>query len=410
MAITVSCEGILRSPEDKLRVMESIKTLCEREHLFLEQDQEHGEIIVCPEGIIEIEYRMDYVVLKTTTSVAGAGYHAYVCEFFDQLVNSCATALLIDDECEYLEDHDFERLRDHYFYSYLHLLLTNMKQMDEQEEATYAWDNKSYLPLAKSGCVITPMGYLNVREFTHQTLDDAAKAFFIWNDIEKNAFFYRNSALNSMWNDCTFEISSEAKASVAEHILEAIEKAHALDQKLPLPMKQYRHLCGLLNRPEKIKTALDMGLDEVGYRLEEVLYPYGSWLILEDGRCTCSFDHNTMILTRCDQNQEWLSTMRITGYTADHKLKEFAEGFVSRSDADDVFEWEDETIRCRGMRVQLNDEQHTILIQAQLICEKETLMITIELADLSTCERTMEHLHMILYNKKTEREEYDVRI
>ena len=102
--------------------------------------------------------------------------------------------------------------------------------------------------------------------------------------------------------------------------------------------------------------------------------------------------------------------MRITGYTADHKLKEFAEGFVSRSDADDVFEWEDETIRCRGMRVQLNDEQHTILIQAQLICEKETLMITIELADLSTCERTMEHLHMILYNKKTEREEYDVRI
>ena len=123
-------------------------------------------------------------------------------------------ALLIDDECEYLADHDFERLRDHYFDSYLHLLLTNMKQMDEQEEATYAWDNKSYLPLAKSGCVITPMGYLNVREFTHQTLDDAAKAFFIWNDLEKNAFFYRNSALNSMWNDCTFEISSEAKADV----------------------------------------------------------------------------------------------------------------------------------------------------------------------------------------------------
>ena len=50
------------------------------------------------------------------------------------------------------------------------------------------------------------------------------------------------------------------------------------------------------------------------------------------------------------------------------------------------------------------------MIQAQLICEKETLMITIELADLSTCERTMEHLHMILYNKETEREEYDVRI
>lgn len=410
MAITVSCEGILRTPEDKINVMNGIKALCEAEHLYLKQDEEQGEIIVCPEGIIEIEYRPDYAILKTTTSVAGAGYHAYVCELFSKLTKSCQTAMLVDDECEYLEDHDFERLRDHYFYSYLHLLLTNMKQMNEDEEATYAWDNKSYLPLAKSGCVITPMGYLNVREFCHQTLESAAKAFFIWNDLERNALFFRNCALNSLWNDCTFDTNSEAKKGVALHICEAIEKAYELDHALALPMKQYHHLCQLLNRNERIQDAKDLGIDEIGYRMEEVLYPYGCWLILEEGRCTQTFDGNTMILERHDEENEWLSTIRITGYTADQKLKEFAEGFVSRSDADDEFEWEDENIRCRGMRVQLNDENHTILIQAQLICEKETLMITEELADLSTCERAMEHLHMILYNKESERDEYDVRI
>ncbi len=410
MAITVSLEGILRSPEDKAQLQKTIQEQCEQEHLYLEQDEHHGEITICPQGVVDIEYREDYAVLKTTTSAVGAGYHAYICEFFNQIAQACPVIMLLDDECEYLEDHDFERVRDHYFYSYLHMLLTNLKQMDEDSEAGYDWDNKAYLPLAKPGQVITPMGYLNVLEFTSQTLSQAADRFFIWNDLEKNASFFRNSAISSLWNDCTFEYSDETRRAVAVHICEAIEKAHELDAQLALPIKQYERLCTLLKRTPKIHDAEDLGLTDVGYRMNEVLYPYGSWLILEAGTCVQSFDGNTMILTRYDEDHEWQATMRITGYAAKEKLKDFAEGFVSRSDADDEFEWEEDNIRCRGMRVQLNDEARTTLIQAQLICENETLMISEEITDLSAYERALEHLHTILYNKITERDEYDVRL
>lgn len=412
MAITLSCEGILKDEESVKELIQQIKTVCEHENLVCDLNEKGGEILVCPEGKIEVSLMNHYACLKTVTSLVGAGYHAYICELFQKIIDQGPVYLAIDDECEYLEDHDFDRIRDNYFYGYLHLLLTNMKAMGEDEEATYAWDERSYLPLAKPGKVITPMGYIDPVEVAHLTIDEAADQFFIWNHLEKNAVFFRNSALSSLWNECLFETSplSEAKMGVARMICEALEKSHELDMQLKQPQHEYELLCKLLNRKIKMQ-AENVYEEKIGYRRDHLLYAYGNWLIYETGYALQSFDGNTMILKRHDATSlEWQSTMKVTGYMSNTTINEFADSFVSRSDAIDEFEWQEENIRCKGMIYQCNDETSSTILQAQLLCKSETLMITMELTDLSQQERAMEQLHLICYLEASEKEETDVRI
>lgn len=412
MAITISCEGILRSEEDQLQLRSQIKSVCESEALNLEWDGNNGEILICPQGSIEIKISQDYVVFKSMSSLVGAGYHAYVAEIFQKIVNQGPIYLSIDDECEYLEDHDFERIKETYFMPYLAILLGNMLKMDEEDEACYAWDNKMYLPLAKSYCVITPLGYLPIQRLAKLSIEEASEYFFLWNNLERDAQFYRNSAVHALWNDCYFEKSklNIHTRRISEMICDALEKSHAMDPKLSQPLAAYLECCSAIGRNAQLTDVEEYALEVIGYRKEAVLYAYGNWLIYQDGMALSKIDGNTMELTTYDEDLAWQATMKITGYRAEGSLNQFAEAFIHRDDAIDEFEWEEEAIKCRGVIYQCHDEENTTMIQAQLISGNETLLMSCEIADLSLQEEMIEKLHLVVYLNEPSKDETDVRI
>ncbi len=398
MAITCNLEGILRQKEEKQACIAQIQKACDEKNVLFDMKQNTGNIYVCPLGVIQVIFTDYYVTLTTNTALAGPGYHAAVCELYETIQKSGDIVLNIDDECEYLSDHDFQRLKENYFDNYLHTLLSNMSGMSDTEEAVYSWDDKNYLPLAKEGKIITPYGYITAKKLREMTFTEAEDLFYVWKNIEKDALFYRNSALISLWSDCVFEHSaqSEKDLTVAKGIVEALEKAHQLDKNLSLPVDEYQLLCKLLRREIKIFDVQQIHEDLIGYRREAVLYVYGNWFILEKGYAMQSFDGNTMIL-EVREEDEVLSRMSITGYRFDKEVEDYAHRYLNTVNAVDVFDIDSDNIRGRAVLHQLNDESQTLYLHAQLISGKETLMINCECADMNTVGKVRMTLNTIIY-------------
>lgn len=403
MAITCNLEGILRQKEDKEACLKQIQKACAEKNVYFEIKGNEGEIFVCPLGTIKVLFTDYYVTLTTNTALVGPGYHVFVCELYEAIQKSGEIYLSIDDECEYLEDHNYQRLKDVYFDNYLHTLLSNMASMPQEEEATYGWEDKNYLPLAKEGKIITPYGYINASELSCMTFSQAEDLFYVWKNKEKDALFYRNSALISLWSDCVFEnsLQTEKDTRVALGIVEALEKAHSLDKQLALPVDEYQLLCKCLNRPLQICNVDQHYNGLIGYRKEAVLYVYGNWFILEKGNAIQSFDGNTMILEVKEEN-ELQSRMSITGYRFDHDVEDYAHRYLNTVNALDVFDIESDNIKGRAVLHQLNDEKGTLYLQAQLICKNETLMISCECADMSAVARVRMILNTLVYLEKKE--------
>ena len=406
--IHVSLEGIVRTHEDELALFDQISTVCEQNHLIFEMESHGGSIYVCPCGIIDLKIENYYAVLKTNTALVGPGYHVAVCKLFKQIQEAGSIYLALDDECEYLEDEDFERIKENYFYPYMDQLMESFSKMKDEDEATYAWDNKAYLPLAKEKSVITPLGYIHAHE-CHARTEDACQKYFIWNSIEKDAYFYRNSALVSLWCDCLFEksIYDEKALSIAKSICNALEMAHQLDKTLALPVDEYQLLCKLLHRPIQIFDVDQYPSGDIGYRKHKIFYVYGNWFIYFDGLAIQTMDQNTMILDLKDEELSSI-TMKITGYKNKEKMY-FAYRYLNSVDALDNIDYENENVHVKGVLHQLNDENNTLYLQAQCISGNEMLMMNVECNDMSAYQQvlqTIENIQMIQFETK----EVDVSI
>lgn len=409
MAMFINAQGIVYEGQEAI-ILQAIRQLCEQEQLFLDIKGEEGKIYVCPNGVISIKLENHAIQLSTNAALVGPGYHVYVVKFYEKLQRASEVYLAIDDEAEYLDDEDFERLKDCYYDPYMATLMSSLSSMKEDDMATYGWEDKNYLPIAKDGKIITVFGYLKANELKSLTLSEAKQRYYIWNEIEKDSCFFRNSALVSLWCDCLFENSMKDEASIklAQSICQALEKAHQLDPTLPLPVDEYQLLCQVLNRKNKIFNVEQYPDSLIGYRREAVLYAYGNWLILEQGTAVQRFDGNTMILTNYQDDEE-VSVLKITGYKANDPIDHYASRYLNTVNALDTFDFESDNIRGRGVVHELNDESHMLYLQAQLICGKETLMISCECADMNQISRIKQILQFVLY-ENTERNEINVSI
>ena len=407
--IHVSLEGIVRTHEDELNLIQQISTVCERNHYLFEMNKNEGMIYVCPCGIIELRIENYYAVLKTNTALVGPGYHVAVCNLFKEIQEAGSIYMAIDDECEYLEDQDFDRIKENYFYSYMDKVMESFSNMNEEDEATYAWDNRSYLPLAKEKCVITPLGYIHADDCRNIRIEDACQKYYIWNNIEKDAYFYRNSALVSLWCDCLFEKTTydEKAKAIANSICNALELAHQLDNTLALPIDEYQLLCKLLNRKNQIFDIDQYPNTNIGYRKNKIFYVYGNWFIYFSGLAIQSMEGNTMILDLKEENESCI-TMKITGYKNNEKM-DFAYRYLNRVDSLDNIDYENENIHVKGVLHELQDESHTLYLQAQCISGNEMLMMNVECSDMSYYQQvlqTIENIQMIKFDSK----EVDVKI
>ena len=184
---------------------------------------------------------------------AGAGLHRAAVELLDHLP---IRALTVEDETNFFRHRDFKRMKEEHFYPWLHTLVDVCRQESGKGVSgmQLCWDLGQYAPESIPDTVITPMGRFRLSELVDlvekQGIEALAGRFFLWNGRTHDARFFRNRAINTLWERCCFVPSARSleDAAINSAILNDLEQAAKLDPTLPLPRDAYAEVCALAER------------------------------------------------------------------------------------------------------------------------------------------------------------------
>ncbi len=287
MAIEIILEGTLKPSSNQEKFTAFLEHFCHHRHLKFEDYGTICLIEICPEGIIECSYENDFVSILAQTNVVGPGFHAYAADLLEALMEESDVELEASDPTGYMDDHDFEKLKYDYFYTWLSSVAAYVQDHEDLEHLCIAWPLHYYRPQEKQGAVITPMGYILVQDFAKMDIEELADRFFIWNEQGMHAGFYRSCALNLIWKECYFEYSAmnEYTYKTASAIMDYLEIAYEKDPMLPLPLGVYRLLAKVIKREDLLLGAYALPDEEMGYRRHPLQYELKDWRIPVDGCC-----------------------------------------------------------------------------------------------------------------------------
>ncbi|MCD8092535.1 MAG: suppressor of fused domain protein [Bacteroides sp.] len=253
-------------------------------------EEDSSELTICRLGSMFFNYEMagDEIAVscECQTNLLGAGFHKAAIEIVDELVDLNGFPFEVDDDTEYYGHRDFERMRSEHFYNWLLNImeLCQERMGEDYKMLAICWDYNKYMPLEVEGTVVSPFGRIHLKRFLERANEEGiellAKEFFMWNDEERDALFYRNSALGALWEDCCFMPSSrsEDEEEINAFIIENLEKAASMDASLPFPKEDYLLLCSLADKePVDISALPDLVCDyPIGYRKDKVSYRLGN--------------------------------------------------------------------------------------------------------------------------------------
>jgi hypothetical protein len=251
-------------------------------------------LIFCPGGELLLNFYRGQIICECQTNIAGPGFHAYVVNFLDKFAQKCNLFFELDDKTGYFTDRNFDQLQKHFnrwLKGVIHSILSNADS-SEYHSLMICWSLDSYFPNNSAETVVTPMGRFPIAKFAEydqskDNFENFTKEFFVWNDFEKNARFYRNSAIAMLWSDCYFMPSSRSEQDriINEEIVTFLEKAAAIDPTLQFPKREYIELCKLHGvKGISVDALPDYTLFEsIGYRKEPVLYTIGNLKITIPG-------------------------------------------------------------------------------------------------------------------------------
>lgn len=292
MSIGFTFTGKIKKPEI---LIQTAKRLAEERHYGLSSWDPMKEnalhISLCPlDGKLRMAWKKEGGLFALWTvegsccsTPAGPGLHKAAVELLDALG---LQMLAVEDEAEYFQYRDFDRmLRDH-FHPWLKTLVELCAQ--KVSEGTYSqmcmcWDLDSYMPEDVPGTVVTPVGRFSAQWLKNileqQGVEALAERFFLWyHPGRRDALYDRTVALNLLWEHCCFAPSSrhEEDASINESICRNLEMAAQLAPSLPLPRKAYAEICKLAHRPPVLLNGPELELEfEPGYRKGLVTYSIG---------------------------------------------------------------------------------------------------------------------------------------
>lgn len=307
----------------------------------------------------------------------GAGFHAYVCEFMDTLLEKSPQEFEVNDPTGYYHQRNFDHLKyDIYYRWLLDVGRYIMEQKDKVKDLCISWQVNYYLPKEKKGYIITPVGYISEEMFEPDRIEDLANTFFIWNNKEKDSMFYRNAAMNLLWKECYFEYSTmnDKTMDITNSILDYLEMAYEKNPTLALPMLEYRELCETMDREPKISNPVSMiNIPKIGYRREMIEYQLGNWNIPVDGcaeRRVVS-DENALIFMapyhKDDESWRWM--YKISSMAFEKEIHKFLP-MIKDDEAHEEFEYEG----VKGIVSLTTDEEYR-LIHAQYVWKNETLLL-----------------------------------
>ena len=314
------------------------------------------------------------------SSPIGAGLHKAAIELLDMLP---IKDLDVDDETDYYEDRDYEHLKQAHFYSWLNQLVMMCGQHPDACPIV-AWDMGRYQPRQIGGTVITYMGRFSIPEMVNmveqQGISALADRFFIWDSPEKDARFFRNRALNVLWEHCYFAPSdrSEEDKAINEGILKDLERAAEMDPDLPLPRAVYREVCTLAGRQPILPDGPELeSAFPIGFRKDLVTHSLGElkltipgsyqyeWEGSEDGEGTNLW---------CDTSIE-SPIWRVNRFESNAEITDFLPIFDGM---DDPAEYEIPNGRAKWGWKQLEGKEGPFYqIQCQVLAGPVTFLITV---------------------------------
>lgn len=397
MSIEIVLEGQLETEKDFEGYVGLIKELCTVWKLKIETFENFALIDVCPEGFIEVTYEDTFLSISAQTNVAGPGFHAYVCDFFEAIKAKSPIELSVSDPTNYYMQRNFAQLKVQVFYRWLKDIAAYIKEAkNEVESLCISWPMDYYQPKPKAGYVVTPMGYIAESDFEHQDVETLADRFFIWNQQGRDAHYYRNAALNLMWKECFFEYTNmnEYTEKQADTIIDYLELAYEKDPDLPLPLDEYEFLCNIKGRNPKIVAGKRLiTLQEIGYRKEMIELHFGNWSIPVNGCAEKSVDEANQTLYLMspyqDAGEPWRWMYRVNVYAFKQEVGTFLPEFTEDETA---FTFTHDEVH--GVYRIEQQEDHYV-VSAQLNCRTEMMLIQIVICHKEDIQKLLERIKQI---------------
>ena len=289
MYVQLICKDLNEKEMNEL--YEVLGALCEREGVQIEDRGASVEILVCPQGKIVVTEDDMTMVMTANTRHAGAGFHAFVVDLFKDIEEEVPGEYELIDDLEYANDEDFHRLH-HVYENELDYIRKLLLTDPAFRQKNYLYDETYFLPMEKENRVLTSIGDMDRDTFMHKELHDLMDAFYVWNDWDRDARFYRNAALTLLAKEGVgaYTNMNEQTKKVANEVCDDLEIAHEKDPELPLPVKEYTELVDLLGRENKLKDAPKMEKDAIQYRTEDVYHLFDDARIVAPGAAERSYD------------------------------------------------------------------------------------------------------------------------
>ena len=257
MSIGLTFTGKIDSPR---ALLEGAQALARERDYALRAGEGGLKVVLCPlGGELGLQWRPEgdpagpWLVRGGCRSTpAGAGLHRAAVELLDLLP---IRALTVEDETGFYRHRDFQRMKEEHFYPWLRTLVDVCRQESGKGVSgmQLCWDLEQYAPRDIPDTVITPVGRFRLSELVELEalgIEALAGRFFLWNGRTRDARFYRNRAINALWEDCCFAPSARSGEDAAGNaaILDDLERAAQMDPSLPLPRSAYEEVCALAGR------------------------------------------------------------------------------------------------------------------------------------------------------------------
>lgn len=290
MFVQLICKD--RNEKEMNELYEVLAALCHREGIQIEDKGSHVEIRACPQGKIVVTEEDGNMILSANTRHAGAGFHAFVVDLFKDIQEEVPLGEyeLIDD-LEYANDEDFHRLH-HVYENELDYVKNLILTDSDFRKKNYLYDETYFLPIEDENKVMTSTGFMDRKEFMNKEIEDLMDDFYVWNDWDRDARFYRNAALTLLAKEGRgiYSKMNEETEKTANEIADYLEIAHEKDPDLKLPVKEYTELVDLLDRENKLKDALPMDREAIQYRTREVYHLFEDARVVAPGTAERSYD------------------------------------------------------------------------------------------------------------------------
>ncbi len=332
MSVGIIVQGMAKDHEKVVET--SFKEVAEKNNYTFKRTEDGAIITMCNLGDVYVTLgKHGKIILDSSTSMLGAGFHHEVCLFMEKLLPFMGN-VIVQDESGYYADRDFEKLHKEHFLKYLKQIIEELtKNIDAKELASgkqygmrlVHWDINKYTPATINNCIATPYGRFSYKQILEikekENYEDFAKMFYIWNKIEKDAYYYRNAALNIMWDSLHYFKSARymQEMAMSKEVVMLLEEAVKLDSSIAFPKKEYLEICELAGHKAIDVSALTNYTNsyEIGYRKDVIYHRYGNISVAVDG--ILLFEEFEQ-LTWYSADDDW-KNIEVSGFATESKEK-----------------------------------------------------------------------------------------